>query len=378
VTRPIGYFVHHQGRGHAERCAAILRALSPDRPATVFCARPEILPDLPANVTVQAIPSLFERQGPTPPALDAAETPATMHCVPLGWASIRAAVATITGWAAEADPALFVVDVSAELCQMLRIASVPVVAVVQHGDRTDPGHRAAYESGSALLAPYAEALEREDRAPVFRRKTGYFAGIGTPPPGDAAPDREGARRRLGLPQAGRIALVIAGGGGLGTPTAPLTMAARAMPDTLFLTVGRTASEWHETEVPNLRPLGWVEEIETYLAAADVVIGSAGNTTVHQIAARGRPWLVIPEWRYFDEQRCKALALARIDAAAMRETWPASPGAWRQAMADAEACDLEAQRALVAPDAAADAARWLEDLSRTLWSGADDVARMAAE
>ena len=144
------------------------------------------------------------------------------------------------------------------------------------------------------------------------------------------------------------------------------MAARAMPDTLFLIAGKTASEWHETDVPNLRALDWVEDIDTYIAASDVVIGSAGNTTVHQIAALGRPWLVIPEWRYFDEQRCKALALARVGAAAMRETWPASPDGWRQALADAEACDLQAQRALVVSNAAAHAAQWLEDLAVKLW------------
>ena len=33
--RPFGYFVHHQGRGHAERCAAILNALPPERPIFV-------------------------------------------------------------------------------------------------------------------------------------------------------------------------------------------------------------------------------------------------------------------------------------------------------------------------------------------------------
>ena len=377
-NRPIGYFVHHQGRGHAERCAAVLRSLPPERSARVFCARPEILPELSANVTVQTIPSLFERQEPTAPALDAAETPATMHCVPLGWASVREAVATITAWVAEADPALFVVDVSAELCQLLRIASVPVVSVLQHGDRSDPGHCAAYESSVGILAPFAESLEQEDRPEKFRRKTRYFAGIGTPAPVDAAAcDQKIARRRLGLSSNKRIALVIAGAGGVGTPTTPLTMAARAMPDTLFLMVGTTASEWHETDVPNLRALGWVDNIDTYLAAADVIIGSTGNTTVHQIAAVGRPWLAIPEWRYFDEQRCKALALARINGAAMRETWPASPGAWRQALSDAYACDLEVQKALVSPNAAADAAHWLDDMASALWSEADNVVRMAA-
>ena len=179
--QPIGYFVHHQGRGHAERCAAIVRALPPQRPATIFCARPEILPKLPSNITVQAIPSLFERQQSTTPALDAATTPATMHCVPLGWSSVRSAVAIITAWVAEANPALFVVDVSAELCQLLRIASVPVVSVLQHGERYDPGHHAAYESSVGILAPFAEVLERADRPQVFRRKSAYFGGVGTPP-----------------------------------------------------------------------------------------------------------------------------------------------------------------------------------------------------
>ena len=42
--RAIGYFVHHQGRGHAERCAALVDALPADRPVSVFCAKPEMLP----------------------------------------------------------------------------------------------------------------------------------------------------------------------------------------------------------------------------------------------------------------------------------------------------------------------------------------------
>ena len=41
--RPFGYFVHHQGRGHAERCAAIANALPRERPLTLFCARDDIL-----------------------------------------------------------------------------------------------------------------------------------------------------------------------------------------------------------------------------------------------------------------------------------------------------------------------------------------------
>ena len=56
MTRPFGYFVHHQGRGHAERCAAIARALPPGRPLTIFCARDDIFPPLPQHVERIRIP----------------------------------------------------------------------------------------------------------------------------------------------------------------------------------------------------------------------------------------------------------------------------------------------------------------------------------
>lgn len=54
--RPIGMFVHHQGRGHARRCEAIVRAMRP-RPVTIFTADPSILSgDL--DVDVVALPEI--------------------------------------------------------------------------------------------------------------------------------------------------------------------------------------------------------------------------------------------------------------------------------------------------------------------------------
>ena len=46
MTGPIGYFVHHQGRGHAERAAAIANELIASRGVTLFCARDDIFPAL--------------------------------------------------------------------------------------------------------------------------------------------------------------------------------------------------------------------------------------------------------------------------------------------------------------------------------------------
>ena len=50
---PLGYFVHHQGRGHAERAAAIANALAPQRRVTLFCAKPDSFPELAEGVMVE-------------------------------------------------------------------------------------------------------------------------------------------------------------------------------------------------------------------------------------------------------------------------------------------------------------------------------------
>lgn len=363
MPRPFGFFVHHQGRGHAERVADWVSALPADRAVTIFCARDDIFPALPPHVELRRIPSLFECVDAVPARLEAAPTPATLHCAPLGWAQITTAMAAMLGWMAEARPAVFVVDVSAELAQLCRIASVPCVKVLQHGDRDDPGHMAAYEGCVGLLAPYAAALEQPERPAWMRAKTFYAPAIGAPV---AAVGREEARRRLGLDAAAEIVLVLSGAGGGGAPIAPLCMGARAMPGAQWLAIGPVAPEWHATRPGNLDLLGWTASPELYIGAADVVIAGAGNTAVHAVLAVGRPFLVIPEWRYYDEQRRKAHALCDAGAAALRETWPASPAAWAAAIAEARAIRPDLQQSLAPPGAAGQAAAWLEQLADTLW------------
>lgn len=364
MMRPIGYFVHHQGRGHAERAAAIVNALPADRPVVLFSARADIFPPLAANVTVRTIPSLFEAVGDEPAGLANAPTPASLHCAPLGWKSITHAVAVIASWFDTAQPALFITDVSAELAQLARIASVPCISVLQHGDRGDPGHLAAYESALGILAPYAPSLEQPGRPAWMLAKTHYAPGVGVE---IDAIGRDAARTALGLPLDAEIVVVIAGGGGSGTPATPLTLGARAEPNVLWLTIGSVEHEWHATAPGNLRHLGWVDTPALYIAAADRVVSSAGNTTVHMIAAVGRPWIVVPEWRYFDEQLWKARMLDQAGAAIMLDHWPSHGGAWTQAWARAASLDLSRQRALYDANAARDVAAWLSRVGDAAWT-----------
>jgi hypothetical protein len=346
------------------------------RPVRIFCARPEIFPDLPAHAAVTRIPSLFEPAAPAVPALDRVATPDTMHCAPLGWATIRAAMAEITGWFARADPALMVCDVSAEVAQLARICSVPHVKVLQHGDRVDPGHRAAYDGAAGLLAPFAAELAQPDWSADMRARTFFAGGLGI----DATPrDRDAARARLGLSPKATVALVISGGGGSGTPEAPLGVAARSTPDMHWITIGKVQRDWHATPPRNLDHRGWVDDAEDHIAAADIVVASTGNTTTGQILAAGKPWIAVPEWRYFDEQVHKAEALARAGVAVHLPSLPASAHRWREALAAARTGhDASRQRALIRADAAAAAAGWLDDLAGRLWAGAPGPAPAFAD
>ena len=364
---PIGYFVHHQGRGHAERAASIANCLVEHRGVTLFCARTEIFPSLDKRIELVSIPSLFEPQGNEAPAMASLTMPDTVHCAPLGWPAITSAFARIAMWFAEAKPSLFVTDVSAELGQLARLCSVPHVAVLQHGERSDPGHMAAYDGAVGLLAPFAQNLEQSDRPVKLRQKTHYASGVGV----DCGQliDKSTARAELGLDPEKELVLVIAGGGGEGSPSAPLTLGARAEPGVQWMTIGNVRSEWHETPPGNLEHKGWVDNPRVWIAAADRVVSSCGNTTVHMILAAGKPWVVIPEWRYFDEQICKAEVLDREGLAAVSRHWPSHAQAWEKLWTAAKMIDVERQRAVIDRKAPQKAAEWLDDLCQRLWAGA---------
>ncbi|NVD45074.1 glycosyltransferase [Qipengyuania atrilutea] len=364
MSKPIVFFAHHQGRGHANRIMAILDHLPETRPVTILTAAPQQFDERSREADLVQLPNMIgapSRSG----ALHDQPTPELLHCVPLGVEEMRRHMGIIAETLRDADPALFVVDVSAEIALLSRIMSVPAVTIRMHGDRGDLAHLAGYEACVAMLAPFDEAIEQDSYPDSLRARTFYTGGLCT----TNAPllEKAEARERLGLSQDRPITLTIAGGGGSGTPYAPLTVAARAEPDTLWLVAGPVHREGHETDFGNLTELGWTDKLTEYLCAADRVIASAGDNTVHEIARAGKPFLCIPEWRYFDEQQAKARELARVGAAVYRETWPASIPEWQRALAETDALDTARLAALHDEDAARKAAEWLEGLARDLWA-----------
>ena len=365
MKKPIAFFVHHQGRGHANRTMAIAEHFSQDRPVSVLTAGPEYFANCSSAVDVVALPNMIGETVPTE-RLFAEPTPSVMHCVPLGLPSMRKTMRTIVDHLDDRDIGLFVVDVSSEIGMLGRICSTPTVQMRLHGDRNDVGHVGSYESMVGILAPFDERLEQDDYPKMLRDKTFYTGGLCTTR--DQVLTKELAREKLGLPADSKIVLVLTGGGGSGTPYAPLTIAARAVPDALWLVAGPVLKEGHETDFPNLKQLGWVDNVTDYIAASDVMVASAGDNTVHEIARAAKPFVVMPEWRYFSEQHRKADELVRLGAAVSAPCWPGDYGGWRHLLEHAGRLDTAVLASLHDPAAAANAANWLENLCDDLWMG----------
>ena len=90
--------------------------------------------------------------------------------------------------------------------------------------------------------------------------------------------------------------------------------------------------------------------------------------MHMVLAAGKPWVVVPEWRYFDEQFCKAEVLDREGLAVVSRHWPSYAQAWEKLWTAARMIDVGRQRAIIDPNSAQAAATWLNDLCRDLWAG----------
>ncbi|WP_447555012.1 glycosyltransferase [Vreelandella sp. EE22] len=375
MKKPISFFVHHQGRGHARRAMAIIRHFASDRPVSVMTADPSLFDGFEREIDLIALPDMIGATVPTQ-ALYEQPTPSVMHCVPMGVVEMRQTMRRILDHLDDIEAGLFVIDVSAEMALLSRIASIPAVSVRMHGDRNDPGHLGAYEASVGMLAPFDERLEQHDYPQHLHEKTFYSGGLCTTAP--AVPSRDEARKRLGLDPDREIVVALTGGGGAGTPYAPLTVAARAAPQTLFLTIGPLHLEGHETDFANLVNCGWVDNVVDYLAASDIVLASAGDNTVHEIAMLKRPYIVAPEWRYFGEQARKAERLAELEAAVNMPVWPGDFAGWQHVLEKARGLDVERLATLYDASAAERAARWLEQCVDGLWEGAPTACTLNAK
>ena len=295
----IGYYIHHQGDGHITRAAAIADSL-----------RGEAVTGLSSRARPPGWRGdwLELARDDEPPAPDGADRTAggALHWAPSGHPGLRERMAQIAAWVATHIPRLVVVDVSVEVTVLIRAMGVPTVVMGMPGARQDRAHQLAYRLADAIIAPW----------PAW---AGCVLGGGEPWQAKTQPvgaisrfdGRPPTRRRIdrGRPRV----VVLSGRGGTGLTVDMLAAAERATP----------AWDWTILGPPGAR---WVEDPWPVLCDARVIVTHAGQNAIADVAATGRPAVVIAQPRPHDEQLATASALHAAQLAVVRTSWPA-PEDW---------------------------------------------------
>lgn len=303
MTLRVGWYVHHQGRGHLAR----LLAIAPHLDAEIVCfssiAEPE---DLPANCSWTPL----ERDDDT--AADGSD-PRTadptagglLHWAPLGHAGHRRRLARIAAGVSEPPVDAFVVDVSVEVTLLARLLGVRTAVIAQPGRRDDDAHRLGYRAATTIVAPWPGALLAPPHLTAVRERTIFTGGI------SRFDGRAPTRRSEDRTERRDVAL-LGGAGGSGVSAADIDAAASA-----------SGRRWR---ILGATPDAWSADPWDELIDAAVVVSWAGQNSVADLAAAGAAAVVVPQERPFAEQRETASALERAGLAVVVAQWP-SADAW---------------------------------------------------
>jgi hypothetical protein len=298
----IGYYVHHQGRGHLARATEIARRLS--EPVTV-------LSSLPRPPQIEPFADWIELEhdegGLAAPDLDAG---GALHFAPLRCAGYTARMEQIARWLARGTPQLMVVDVSVEVTALCRLLGTPVLVVAQPGVRDDEAHRLGYRLARHILAPWPRPVYQPAHLREFDGKCSYVGAFSRfdgrdrqPPPG---------RRQV---------LALFGAGGSRVSAGELRAAERHTPG------------WSWTVAGGGPGSTWAPDVWRRLQDSDVIITHGGQNALAEVAAARRPAVIVPQPRPFDEQACSSRALHQAGVAQACSRWPAA-GQWERLLATA--------------------------------------------
>jgi UDP-N-acetylglucosamine--N-acetylmuramyl-(pentapeptide) pyrophosphoryl-undecaprenol N-acetylglucosamine transferase len=143
-----------------------------------------------------------------------------------------------------------------------------------------------------LAAPFARRVFLAYALPG--RNGPKYRVVGRPVPRRPPVARDEARRRFGLPVAGRALLVFGGSQGARALNELAVAAFGAEgPPVLHLCGERYLAELEgRVRRPDYRLLAWTDDFGAALAAADLVLARAGGS-VWEVAAAGRPAILVP-------------------------------------------------------------------------------------
>ena len=311
----IGWYVHHQGRGHLHRARAVTAHLDED--VTVLSTLPR--EDWAADWLELPRDDVEGRTDASPGG--------RLHYAPVDNLGHTERLAAIASWVTRVRPRLVVVDVSVEVTVLVRTLGIPVVVMAMPGDRDDAPHELGHDLARAIVAPWPGELYQPGYLRRRADKVTYAGGIsrhaGRPLPAPPTATASPATTAATAPRhdGPRRVLLLGGAGGSRLGPADLDAARAATPGWQW-TVAGPLGEWHADVLP-------------LLVSTDVAVIAAGQNSVADVAVAGCRAVVVAEDRPFDEQRATAGVLAQHGLAVVREAWPTD---WAAVLDEAMALD----------------------------------------
>jgi hypothetical protein len=227
---------------------------------------------------------------------------------------------------ADAQPEVFVTDVSVEIAVFVRLLGIPVIVVALPGKRIDAPHLLAHRLADHIVAAWPQELCVPSWLRPHAAKTSYVGGISrfdgricSPSDGVVSVGRTSASEK-------EVRVLVLGGAGE-TFGAATGACEQACPGTTWTALGGTSGCWTNDPWPQI-------------CRADMIITHAGQSCIADIAAAKRRAVVMPQPRPFDEQRATAAVLRRHSLATVARDWPDSR-AWPGLLA--RALDSEPRR-----------------------------------
>jgi UDP-N-acetylglucosamine--N-acetylmuramyl-(pentapeptide) pyrophosphoryl-undecaprenol N-acetylglucosamine transferase len=119
---------------------------------------------------------------------------------------------------------------------------------------------------------------------------------------EADADPRSARMKHGLPPEGQMVLLSLSGSGLGSYMIPRTVSAMSearMPGTFLVITGNRGEKINSAGVYDL---GVVDDNQNLVACADLVVSSAGKSTIDEAGASGTPIIAVPIRNHAEQER----------------------------------------------------------------------------
>jgi hypothetical protein len=304
----IGWYVHHQGLGHAMRFIAVAKRMRELAPHVELVGLGSEQPSQWDGPWIR----LPRDDVPYPNNADE-EASGALHWAPLMHRGMRERSAITADWITRSNCQLFVSDVSVEMLVLARLCSVPTVAVAMRGRRDDRPHTLGYDVSRAILAPWPA----ETQEPLPHRWKDKLVAVGSFSRFDSLIDDTSVGREKAGSQ---TVLMLLGRGGHEVSFNKLVEVAASTPKWRWYVLGISAQEAGIEDKENLTLLGYSSDIWSILCKADVVVGPCGDSTISEVAAARKPFIAIPQPRPFNEQIVHAKILQKYDLADIVLSW----------------------------------------------------------